>query len=298
MKMIIRADDVGYSDVCNIGTFETMERGVVTSADVMLDTPGTEDALRRLKEFPWISVGWHAHFWGSPVLDPKEVPSLVDKETGRFRHFLYQQEDVVFEEALSECRAQIERCIRILGKAPDTGSDGLMNDTPLNRARRQVCEEYGMAYDFANKLNMVNGVPTIATPSERWAHCNIYIADPKPAYEELYTDSVTEVEKYDPAGYYIEDRGSLLKYKENDVVEQSWHPGYLDNYVYRQGDYGKFARNFTLGRIMDVEALCSERLRNWIKDNHIELVNYRDALYGSREYQNHLRIIGSDLVIL
>jgi predicted glycoside hydrolase/deacetylase ChbG (UPF0249 family) len=57
MKLIIRADDVGYTDVYNIGAFETIDRGVVTSADVMLDTPGTVDALERLKSLPWISVG-------------------------------------------------------------------------------------------------------------------------------------------------------------------------------------------------------------------------------------------------
>lgn len=297
MKMIIRADDVGYSDVCNIGTFETIERGVVTSADIMLDSPGTDDALRRLKELPWISVGWHAHFWGAPVLDAGTVPSLVDPETGRFRHFLHQQADVVFEEALAECRAQIERCIRVLGRAPDTGNDGLMDELPLNRAKRQVCDEYGMAYGFATKPVMINGEPAIMTPDERWADRRIHIADPKPAYADLYTDSVTEVEKYDPALYYIEDRGNLLAHTDFDVVEQSWHPGYLDYYVYRQGDYGKFARNFTLGRVVDVEALCSDRLKNWIKENRIELVNYRDALYGSLEYQNHLRIVGSDLAM-
>jgi len=50
MKLIIRADDAGYTDVCNIGAFEPIDNGVVTSADVMLDCSGTEDALRRLRE--------------------------------------------------------------------------------------------------------------------------------------------------------------------------------------------------------------------------------------------------------
>jgi chitin disaccharide deacetylase len=85
MKLVIRADDVGYTDICNIGTFKTLEQGISTSADVMLDTPGTEDALLRLLEMPWISIGWHTHFWGSPVLDPTEVPSLVEEENGRIR---------------------------------------------------------------------------------------------------------------------------------------------------------------------------------------------------------------------
>jgi hypothetical protein len=39
------------------------------------------------------------------------------------------------------------------------------------------------------------------------------------------------------------------------------------------------------------------RLKNWIKENHAELINCRDALYGTREYQNHLKLIGSDLAM-
>ena len=45
MKMIIRADDVGFTKVHNMGTFETLDNGLTTSCDVMLDTPGTVDAL-------------------------------------------------------------------------------------------------------------------------------------------------------------------------------------------------------------------------------------------------------------
>ena len=78
MKMIIRADDIGFSEVCNIGSFVTFDRGLSTSADVMLDCPGTEDALRRLRDYPWISVGWHTHMWGSPVLGAAAVPSLAE----------------------------------------------------------------------------------------------------------------------------------------------------------------------------------------------------------------------------
>ena len=48
MKLVVRADDVGYSQVCNIGTFETLDNGIITSVDIMFDTPGTVDALERL----------------------------------------------------------------------------------------------------------------------------------------------------------------------------------------------------------------------------------------------------------
>ncbi|MCK7536433.1 MAG: ChbG/HpnK family deacetylase [Marinilabiliales bacterium] len=82
-KMVVRADDVGFSKVCNIGAFETIEKGVVTSADIMLDSPGTEDALERLRALPWISVGWHMHMWGAPVLDHEAGTLLLWKRMGR-----------------------------------------------------------------------------------------------------------------------------------------------------------------------------------------------------------------------
>ena len=34
------------------------------------------------------------------------------------------------------------------------------------------------------------------------------------------------------------------------------------------------------------------------QEYRVELVNFRDALYGTREYQNHLRAIGSDLCVI
>jgi predicted glycoside hydrolase/deacetylase ChbG (UPF0249 family) len=296
MKMIIRIDDVGYSNVCNIGAFETIERGVATSADTMMDTPGTVDALERLKNFPWISVGWHAHFWGSPVLDPKEIPSMIIKEGDRirFRKDLRKANDVVYEEALKECRAQIERCCKILGRAPDTGSG--TGDTPLGKAMAKVCDEFGVLGGFEYQQTVTDtGVKLTPPANEKWASRNLYKLDPKPAYKELYTDSVTELEKYDPVKYYTEDRAHLKEIPAGATVEQSWHPGYVDYYVYRLGDYGPYARNFIPSRTVDVEALCSEKLKNWIKENHIELVNYRDALFGTREYQNHLRLTDSDL---
>ena len=112
-KMIVRADDVGYTVVNNIGAFEAIENGVVTSADVMLDCPGTIDALERLKGMSWISVGWHPHFWGSPVLPFSQVPDLVDERTGHFRVDI-RKADVPEDQLLAEMFAQMERCEKYL----------------------------------------------------------------------------------------------------------------------------------------------------------------------------------------
>ncbi len=300
MKIIIRADDVGYTDLCNIGAFETMYNGVVTAADVMLDTPGAKDALRRLKEMPWISTGWHTHFWGSPLLDPAKVPSIYDKKTGHFRTDIAKADDVVFEEILAECRAQMEMCVSILGKPLDTGATaGLSDAKPFGRAIMQVCDEYGIPYNYCYKKakHKVTGEVIDSAPLDKWIDRKCYCLNPGPAYSALFTDSLTECEKYDPASYYIDDKQCAGDYPEDAVLEQSWHPGYPDWYVYHEGDQGPAARNFILARIMDVEALTSQRLKNWIRENKVELMNFRDALYGTKEYQSHLRNTGSDLFV-
>jgi predicted glycoside hydrolase/deacetylase ChbG (UPF0249 family) len=324
-KMVIQADDVGFSNVCNIGSFKTIEEGVVTTMDVMLADPGTVDALERLTKYPWISVGWHMHMWGAPVLNPKEVPSLVEKGgefDGRFRTDLNRSEDVVFEEAVRELRAQLDRCIRILGKAPDTGG-GRRGDSPWGRAVAQVTEEYGLVYGFksqpATPQFYVDHIVAARNNGEKWAQ---YYSETQPrppqnaeekwlsrkivnvagttAFIDLLTDSVSKVEaKYDPVLFYTEDRAGILKYPADVICQQSWHPGYVDYYVYRLGERANRARaqQFVVGRVQDVAAMCDSRLKSWIKENNIELINLRDALYGTNEYQNHLRIIGSDLSI-
>lgn len=328
-KLIIRGDDVGFTKVCNIGAFEAIEKGVMTSADVMLDSPGTEDALERLKALPWISVGWHTHMWGAPVLGPREVSSLVEKGgqfDGRFRMDLGQSEDVVFDEAVRELRAQLDRCVKILGKAPDTGGGG-RGTTPWGRAMKQVSEEFSIASGFTSSLvatdkytvemnekikagqlagkewaKYYTAIPGIAggKADDKWISRKIFSASVSGGCVALFTDSISEVEeKYDPVLYYTEDRAGILNYPEDNIIMTAWHPGYVDYYVYRLGERVNRprARQWVISRTQDVSALCDARLKNWIKANRIELVNFRDALYGTREYQNHLNLIVSDLAI-
>lgn len=303
MKLIIRADDIGYTDVCNMGAFETFDHGVATSADVMMDTPGTVDALERLKAYPWLSVGWHTHMWGTPLLAPEKVPSLVIEDKGRvrFRKDLRQAEDVVYAEALAECHAQMALCVKILGKAPDTTGSIRKDAGPFRRAIKQVSDEYGIAYNTMTYPDMGVPSPFATEPDPRWAGSKIYHLGPRHphnASQALLTDSLKGAEAYDPASFYLKDPAHMLDLGEDEVFMSALHPGYVDYYVYKLGDYGPEARNFILARPLDVEALCSERVKAWIRENRVELINFRDALYGTRDYQNHLRSVGSDLCML
>ncbi len=90
---------------------------------------------------------------------------------------------------------------------------------------------------------------------------------------------------YNPAAAIMD-----IPIMEDRVWMFSKHPGFLDDYVLAES-------SCTIPRVKDVEALCDPAVIAWIKENKIELINHRDALYGTHEYQNHLRAIGSDLAV-
>lgn len=302
MKMIIRADDVGFTKVHNMGTFETLDNGITTSVDVMLDTPGTEDALRRLKDYPWISMGWHTHFWGAPVLDPSKVPTMYDASIGHFRRDLAQAEDVSFDECVAEMRAQMNRSMDILGRVPDV-TIGFGGTTPFARAMAQIIEEYGIKHDFVYskdwaKLFTVGDERFSVLPAEEYIDKKIYMTLNRwgcPSQKVFNTDSVKEVRSYDPLRIWTEDDGGLSEVPEDGTAVVVLHPGYVDYYVAREGSQTPRAWNYLSTRALEAHALCSQELKDWIREHKIELVNFRDALYGTHEYQNHLRAIGSDL---
>ncbi len=280
MKVIMRADDVGYTDVCNLGCWKTIDEGVVTSCDVMLDTPGFEDAARFLKDRPWISIGWHTHFWGRPVLSSAEVPTLVNKE-GRFKWGEHRKNcnDIDYDEALKECRAEIERCRDLMGRIPDTG--GMMSHDLLGKAIRTVCDENHIAYGFLQGTTY-GGRTMVALEQYRDLNIQEWVD-----LEHKHSKSLDVVDfpYYDPTGTIMD-----MPIDDSIIWMRSQHPGYLDDYVLSDN-------SCTIPRVKDVEALCSDEVKDWIRANKIELINHRDALYGTSEYQNHLRDINSPLWI-
>lgn len=318
MKLILRADDTGFSEVGNIGTFEAIDNGVITHADVMLDCPGTEDALRRLKERPWISVGWHAHHWGFPVLDPKEVPSLLDEE-GRFKWSVTDAEyfggwkkprtreelaelknSIDYDEAVREFRAEIMRCIDILGRAPDTFGTMLpANPTKVDLAKNQVAKEFGMKMGWFTKGSGGDAGqgfhPKGETPClPEYADLDIFMPFQGNG-TNLHMDDAPapgEREPYNPMNGFITDGDKIRSHK---CAQLAFHPAYVDDFMTYCGGYTYIISRI---RIIDKHVMCSQELHDWLRDEKIMLVNQRDAIFGTQEYQNHLKAIDSDLFML
>lgn len=88
MRIVLNADDFGYSDDTVRATIECFERGALTSASLMVNMPATAQAVAFAKAHPELSFGVHLTFVSDgierPLSDPATIPDLVLPD-GQFR---------------------------------------------------------------------------------------------------------------------------------------------------------------------------------------------------------------------
>lgn len=83
-RLIINADDFGYTRGVNRAILEAHTRGVLTSSTLMAQGSAFAEAVQLTKTMPQLSIGCHVVLIdGEPALDADNVPSLT--EARRFR---------------------------------------------------------------------------------------------------------------------------------------------------------------------------------------------------------------------
>jgi len=77
-RLIINADDFGFTSGVNRAIVKAHTAGVVTSATVMADGRAFCEVTELAKQFPKLSIGCHVVLInGEPVLPPADVSSLT-----------------------------------------------------------------------------------------------------------------------------------------------------------------------------------------------------------------------------
>ena len=66
--LIVNGDDFGASQGINRGIVEAHRHGILTSASLMIDMPGAEEAAELSRELPRMSVGIHVTISGEDFL--------------------------------------------------------------------------------------------------------------------------------------------------------------------------------------------------------------------------------------
>lgn len=85
-RLIVNADDFGFTAGVNRGIVEAHTRGIVTSSTLMANGLAFEDAVRLAKTVPRLGVGCHVVLIdGEPVVDAEKLSSLTSAARVRFR---------------------------------------------------------------------------------------------------------------------------------------------------------------------------------------------------------------------
>ncbi len=87
-RLIVNADDFGFTAGVNRAIAEAHTRGIVTSTTLMANGRAFDDAVRLAKTMPRLSVGCHVVLIdGEPVLDAELLPSITSASSSgaRFR---------------------------------------------------------------------------------------------------------------------------------------------------------------------------------------------------------------------
>ena len=117
-RLIVNADDFGRTPGINRGVVEAHERGVVTSATMMVNYAPAAEAAELARKNPSLGIGLHVALTGGPpALPPAQIPSLVDFQ-GRLPPKPDGLGDAKPEEVLAEARAQLRRFRELMGRDP------------------------------------------------------------------------------------------------------------------------------------------------------------------------------------
>lgn len=80
-KLIVNADDFGFTSGVNAGILRAFRDGIVTSTTIMANGPAFDEAAEMARNNRDLAVGCHLSILGGrPVAQPTEVPSLVDPD--------------------------------------------------------------------------------------------------------------------------------------------------------------------------------------------------------------------------
>lgn len=78
-RLIVNADDFGLSRSVNEAVVRAHREGILTSASLMVNEPGFDEAVKLAKENPRLGVGLHLTLlMGHSALPPEKIPGLVN----------------------------------------------------------------------------------------------------------------------------------------------------------------------------------------------------------------------------
>jgi hopanoid biosynthesis associated protein HpnK len=284
-KLIVNADDFGFTRGVNAGIARAFREGVVTSATIMATGDAFQDAVQVARQNPGLGVGCHLTLVGGrPASAQGEIPTLIEK-SGLLPKTLSQLTLKLARGAIkssdmeTELRTQIDRIVSS-GIAPthvDTHKHTHIHPAVMGALSRAV-------RDF--------GISRVRNPFETFSTSGFFRAlrSRRKDYLKQYVTSTAVL----PASLFFRrfassyglrtpdrfcgmaitgflDRSALLKVFpaiENGTVEIMCHPGIYDE------DLEHAPTRLKRQRQLELDALVDPEVKEALRRSGITLINY------------------------
>ena len=286
-RLVINADDLGFTSGVNQAIVKSHMSGIVTSATLMANGPAFSEVKELAKQLPNLSIGCHIVLIdGEPVLPPARVLSLT--QSGRFRGSLKTFAARAFagrldpDEIAAEGKAQIQK-VQAAGVGLshfDTHKHThifpkVLRPLLLAAAEcgvRAVRNPFGPRFPL--RLSELLKRPNLWT---RWAE----VRASRSCFAGKFREAVQREGFVTPDGTLgIEVTGaldeSLFTSVASNVPEGTWefvcHPGFNDS------DLQSANTRLRESREVELRVLTLPRAREILAQQGIELISYRDLM--------------------
>lgn len=283
-RLIVNADDFGFTCGVNAGIIRAFKTGIVTSATIMANGEAFEDAISLARANPRLGVGCHlAIVGGRPVASPSDIPTIVDKN-GALPATLTKlvikiaRGQAPVEEIASEFRAQVRRITSSGIKLTHLDSHKHSATHPrVMQALALVAEEFGIKR-VRNPFESIFAGRRDSQP--KWAYWKQFAlsAAIAPAAVEFSRIARERGLKTPDRFVGVKLTGlldtaairSIMESLREGTTELMCHPGINDD------DLEKAHTRLRAARARELEAVSDPSLRELAAELGIELVSYRE----------------------
>ncbi len=244
-KLVINADDFGYSKGVNLGIIDAYQNGVVTSTTMMVNMPGVEHAVALTLENPGLGVGIHLVLdCGEPV--NANVPSLIDDE-GRFHKAESLSQKAKLSDIEKELNSQIEK-FHSLGLVP----------THLDSHHHVHGHE--KIYPIIEKIAELYQLPIRKVSADPNHSSNLHLQTTQFFIHKFYGNDLT-------VPFFLD---MLEELEPFETAELMCHPAFIDEPLLTGSSYA-------LQRVRELAILTDSAVKEAIVNKKIQLVTYKEA---------------------
>lgn len=284
-RLVVNADDFGYTRGVNSGIIQGFREGIITSGTLMANGAAFEDAVELTRANPALGVGCHLVLvGGKPVAPKQQVASLVDAEgnlpatLGTLMSGLSLGQ-VKLQDIVNELRAQVQRMIAF-GVRPthfDTHKHTHAHPRVMEAVVR-VAEEFGIKRirkpfeDFRAILHPTSGNGG-ASWKQRATALASHVSSPRFRRIARSHGMVTPEHFWGVAATGRLNVAAVLAMIEmmpEGTNELMCHPGSYDPELESSSTRLKRERE------AELQALTAPEVREALKTRQIQLISFRD----------------------